>query len=351
MKKAKRYNLIECAGAPYEIGRQWGEGCKESILKASEICFNGMMFAYKASKEDVIVRAMRLFPLVQEFDPYLVEIMQGQAAGAGISFEEIFAQKCTFELGFYYSSMSAMCTSFAATGKATAGGQTLLGQTIDWFPGTPIDLIKVHHANGPVQLVVSIASTMEYTLSSVGFGICANATIGKNYAFNMPLGGYIPRVMRQKNIDDAMDLLKQAARGLGYYHLADSRGRMLGIESVSNNFTIINPEKDVLVHSNHYLTEGYKKGDMASELIPDSFSRLERIRSLVDRHYGSITPETAMEIMADHDNYPHSICSHVDPNSPYPSETLASFIMVPAEGVIYATCGNPCECEYSRYEL
>lgn len=36
MKNAKEFTLIKCSGTPYEIGRQWGEGCKESIIKISE---------------------------------------------------------------------------------------------------------------------------------------------------------------------------------------------------------------------------------------------------------------------------------------------------------------------------
>lgn len=42
MKNAKEFKLIECRGTPYEIGRQWGEGCKDSILKISENIGNSM---------------------------------------------------------------------------------------------------------------------------------------------------------------------------------------------------------------------------------------------------------------------------------------------------------------------
>lgn len=351
MKNPKEFKLIECSGTPYEIGLQWGEGCKESIRQASENTFNTMAFVYKASKQDVIAQAMKFLPQVQEFDPYLIDIIKGQAVGAGVSFEEILARKCTFELNFYYNNMTAMCTSFAASGQATEDGRTLLGQTIDWAPGTPIELIKVHHSQGPDQLIVSIANATEYTLSSAGFGLCANATIGQDYACSIPLGCYVPKAMRQNNVDDAMEVLKQAARGLSYYHLADARGRMIGIESVSDDFEIISPQRDYLLHSNHYLTERFKKGDVAPMFITDSFTRLERVQTLFDRHYGSLNLKSIMAILADHDNHPQSICHHVDPNSQFPSVSLAAFIMVPAEGAVYITCGNPCENEFVRYAL
>lgn len=351
MKNAKQLKVIECRGTPYEIGQQWGEACRDSILQGLENSLMGMTLLYNASREEVTSKAMRFLPLVQDFDPYLLEIMRGQAQGAGIKFEEVFTQKCSFELSFYYNNLPSMCTSFAAAGTATENGQTLLGQTIDWFPGTPIDLLKIHHSDGLVQFVLSLANSSEYTFSSAGMGICANATVAQDYSFNLPLGCYMPKVMRQRNVQDGIEILKQAAHGLGYYHLADASEEIMGIESIHNDFEIIHPKNGLLLHSNHYITERFKKGDMAPVIMPDSYHRLNRITTLADQHYGKINLEIAMEILSDHDSYPKSICSHVDPQSQFPSETLASYIMVPGEGAIYVAYGNPCEQDYVRYSF
>lgn len=351
MKDAKQFKLIECRGTAYEIGQQWGEGCKESILKVSENIFNTMSLMYQAPREEVIARTMKLFPLVQEFDPYLIEIMKGQADAAGVSFEEIFTQKCMNELMFQYNNLTGLCTSFAVTGKATQSGKTILGQNIDFFPETPIDLLKIYHSNGLVQFILSFANAGEFTFSSAQFGICANATIGQDYSYNIPLACYLPKVMRQKNISDAMDILKKVARGLGYFHLADANGQMCGIESINNDFEIIHPEKDMLLHSNHYITERFQKADTAPMYQPDSFHRLETIKDLANQHYGHLNPEIAMEILADHNHHPDSICRHINQTSQFTSVTLASFIMIPAEGAIYIASGNPCENEFVRYAL
>ena len=354
MKNDKEFKIIECQGTPYEIGWQWGEGCKESILKVSENICNSMTSYYQASKEEVISNAMKFFPAVQKFDPYLVEIMRGQADATRLSLEEIFTQKCFNELTFSYnniSGLSGLCTSFAATGKATQDGKTILGQNIDFLPEAPIDLLKVHHANGIQQFILSFSNSSEFIFSSVGIGMCANATIGKNYSFNIPVGCYLPRVMREKNIHDAMDVLKQVARGLGYYHLADKDGNMLGIESIHNDFELLYPERDMMLHSNHYLTERFKGEDTAPQLQPDSYHRLDRIHSLVDQYYGHINIEIIKKILADHDQNPYSICRHIDSTVPISSTTLASFIMMPEEGTIYIAAGNPCEYEYVRYEF
>ncbi|NPV93282.1 MAG: hypothetical protein HPY50_21190 [Firmicutes bacterium] len=351
MKKAEGFKLIECRGTPYEIGRQWGEGCKESILKVSENVCNSLASFYQASKEEIVSQAMKFLPAVQGFDPYLIEIMRGQADAAGLSFEEIFTQKCLNELTFYYNNISGLCTSFAATGKATQDGKTILGQNIDFLPGAPINLLKIHHSDGPVQFILSFSNSSEFTLSSAGIGMCANATIGQDYSLNTPVACYLPKVMREKNIRDAMDILKQVARGLGYYHLADLNGHMYGIESIHNDFELLYPERDMLLHSNHYLTERFKGVDTAPQLQPDSYHRLDRVRSLMNQHYGHINIEIVMKILADHDHHPDSICRHIDPAAQIPSTTLASFIMAPGEGAIYIAAGHPCEYEYIRYEF
>lgn len=358
MKHAKEFKLVECSGTAYEIGLQWGEGCRESIHQISQDSFRRLASMYHATQEDVVAQAMKFLPRIQEFDPYLLEIIKGQASATGLSVPEILAQRCMNELLFYYTEIRGLCTAFAATGKATAGGQTLLGQNVDWSPGAIINFLKIHHKDGPDQFVLSFANSSELVLSSAGYGICAQATIGRNYKFNLPLGCYMPRVMRQENLHDAMELLKQVARGVGYFQLADANGVMLGIESTCDDYEIIPPQDGLMLHSNHYLTERFRHddliaylteiGELPPEMATESQKRYERIRSLMHKYYGRITPQTAMEALADHENYPLSICRH-DDKSACPSMTLASFIMVPAEGAMYIASGPPCEHEFVRY--
>lgn len=359
MKTAKEFKLVECSGTAYEIGMQWGEGCRESFYQTSENNFKNLELIHQAKKDEVMTLGMRFLPLIQDFDPYLVDIMKGQAAATGLSFAEIVTHRCIFELSFYYPAIRSLCTGFAATGQATANGQTLLGQNIDWAPGTPIDFLKVHHNGGPDQYILSFSNSSEYALSSAGFGICALATFGKSYAYNLPLACYMPRVMRQNNIHDAMDLFKKVARGLGYYHLADASGNLIGIESTCNDYEVIQPVDDLMFHSNHYLTERFQADDLMDvldemgmlppALVGESQKRYVRMRDLMYKDYGRITPQTAMAVLADHEeNYPFSICRH-DDSSPYPSVTQASFVMVPAEGTIYVACEHPCQHEYVRY--
>lgn len=352
LKNSREFTLVECSGTPYEIGLQWGEGCKDNLLKTTRSSFEGMAAFLQLSKERIVSMAMDHLTSMENFDPYLIEIMRGQAAGAGLPFEEIVAQKCFNDFTcMAMTGLCTLCTSFAATGKATEGGKTLLGQNIDFVPDATIDFLKIKHNDGLVQFVLSFNNWTEYTLSSNGLGICINATFAKNHDFSLPVSGYLSRVMRQKNIGEALELLKQVARGVAYYHLADSKGEMYGIESTHDDWQLILPERDLLIHSNHYLTERFKARDTAPGIQPDSYERLGAGSALLERNYGHITPELVMEALADHHHYPNSICRHIDETKPVSSATLASFVMVPEEGAIYIARGNPCENGFVRYSL
>jgi hypothetical protein len=97
----------------------------------------------------------------------------------------------------------------------------------------------------------------------------------------------------------------------------------------------------------------FKKGSDTEAIIQLFSSKYFRVRQLMDRHYGQLTPQLMMEFLADHNNHPTGICRHYDSETPrlFNAETLASFIMVPAEGKMYLTNGTPCKSEYLEYSI
>lgn len=354
MRLQKQFSVVECSGSPHEIGLQMGDGCRDNIVKALAMTIGGLSLVNNAAKPDIIANAMKYYPKVKASNPELIEQLQGMAEGAGISFEEAFTLKCGFDLGGYYNQLSSMCTSFAVTGEAAENGQTIIGQTIDWFPGCPMDLVRTVHSDGLKQLSLVLWGVVEYTLNSTGFGMCANGTWGsiEKFMFNIPMGFYLTKAMRQNTLEDAMEILRSNARGIGYFHLASAE-KMVGIESIQDDYETILPHKGVLVHSNNYLTERFKISDMSSIVVPDSPDRVDRIRTLINDHYGHITPELMMMLMTDHEKYPCSICRHAEPGKRQEtaSETLAAYVMIPAEGIIYISRGNPCQYDFEKYIL
>lgn len=355
MKEKKTFRVIECGGTPYEIGKQYGSACKENIIQSINMHVGAYNYVYKTSKEQIVSNAMKYFQKSNDFDPYLMEMLKGQADGAGVGFEEVFTLRCALELGEYYQQIMAFCTSFAATGDATKNGETIIGQNIDWSPDFPLDLLKIRHADGLEQLTLAFGGVLEWTLNSKGLGICMNLILSppEDQRLNVPCGCVIPKAMRQGTIGDALGTFCGGARGMLYYGLASEQGDIIGIESTPDDFNVLYPEDDILVHSNHYLTEKFKKGDWVHTLAPDSYLRVDRMRKLMKKNYGKLSAERMMALLGDENNYPNSICRHVDRNKPATMhfETVASVIMIPKEKVMYITYGHPCKYEYAEYKL
>lgn len=170
---------------------------------------------------------------------------------------------------------------------------------------------------------------------------------------HIPLSFYLFKAMRQKSFEDAFEILRNSARGIGYYHLTDTRGNMLGIESIYDGYSVLEPKQGMLVHANHYETIEYAKNDGAHTFITDSFKRAPRLRCLMEEHHGALTPEIMMKLLADHEGFPNSICRHVDgsKSQEFASMSKTSFIMLPEERKMYICAGPPCENKYEEYAL
>lgn len=358
MTSPNHFSPIECCGTAYEIGWQYGAAATENIHKSLELLIHGLQqgpFQAQADTATISAAAGKYLNNVRAFDPTGVERVKGLAEGAGITFEEAFALSCYVELVINYPYLAGMCTSFAVTGPATKDGLTILGQNVDWHPETPLDLLHIKHDDGLEFLSVAFFGAPCLNLTSTGLGNCTNLTLSPMG----PVTGHIPitfliyAAMQKPSFDQAFEVLERSARGLIYHHLADARGNIAGLESVYDGCTVLEPRRGVLVHANHYETDDYTEKDGARTYITDSFQRAPRLRRLIDQHYGDLTPEIMMTLMADHEGHPTSICRHIDPAQPpeFASRSTASLIMVPAEGKIFLSSGPPCKNEYQAYTL
>jgi isopenicillin-N N-acyltransferase-like protein len=87
--------------------------------------------------------------------------------------------------------------------------------------------------------------------------------------------------------------------------------------------------------------------------MPDSPPRAARMRELVLARHGRITPEDMLEVLGDHHGGPHGICRHPHPDVPpaMASESRASFLALPAEGVMWVCAGPPCVGTFSEHAV
>lgn len=350
---------VELEGSYYEIGQGWGTVFKEEMEKVTQIELNIIAAFYQTDIEGVISMGRKYLPAAEQYDPDFMEVLHGFADGACIEFETLFAIRAVLEILFYSKRPEGMCTSFAVTGNATKNGQTIIGQNIDWHPGLPMALLRIQWPNGVKQLALSMGGIWEYSLSShiseSPFGIAATLTATPDQdseSTPVPISIVMNRAARQTSLEKALAVFTAAKTNLASFLLANGKGDIKGVELGLNDFVLIQPERDTLVHANHYESERLKPYDIFVQYVPDSPMRRERLADLLIQDYGKVTENHLMEYLADHNNAPKGICSHVDPASDLPpSATLASVIMVPERKRMYVAPGNPCENGYVPYDL
>jgi isopenicillin-N N-acyltransferase-like protein len=149
-------------------------------------------------------------------------------------------------------------------------------------------------------------------------------------------------------MEEVFDLLRRMPVEYNVnYLMCAGQGNIADLESTTEGPQILHDEgAGYLVHTNHYLSERFATGDNFKRSFPDSFPRLERIRSLVESRYGSITVEDIQHFLSDHSGYPTSICRH-DKGM----RTVASLIAEPAQGRMHVAVGNPCQNRYVTYTI
>jgi len=356
MEEERRLSIIECSGDDYEVGRQYGEAARGNIDKSVNDLMARVKGFHGASKKEVTLNARKYLPAVEKFDPRLVETLRGQAEGAGVTFDEVFALRCWFELRWYYPRLASMCTSFAVTGEATEGGKMIVGQNFDVSPGVSLDMVRVTRDDGSRELSLVFWGGGELTMNSHGVGIVLNVvpTPVEEQRLVVPCCCLMPKAMREKRLGNTLTLLCTHGRSMLNYTVGGRDGEVFSVETTPDDFNVLQPVNDVLVHANHYLTERFKVGNSrAPGIIGSSYLRQQRLERLIAQEHGSITAQRMMRMMSDHHNHPHSVCVH--PNTDYPPEerstTVASVIMVPEDNAMYAACGPPCTYEYEEYRL
>jgi len=99
------------------------------------------------------------------------------------------------------------------------------------------------------------------------------------------------------------------------------------------------------VHTNHFIDAVHGGHDLGAFSMPDSYVRLGRITRLIENADEPLGDNELHAALADHAEWPNSICCHPDTTSG-PGErwkTNASVVMHPAHRRIDLTCGPPCE--------
>lgn len=351
---------IELKGSYSEIGEQWGHLMKPEIDTAIKLEIDGTAKFFGIDRQVLIQTALKLLPAAESFDPEFLAVIKGMAKGSDNSFEEMFTLRSLLEVLFYLEKLTTpMCSSLAVANDLTRDGKTIIAQNIDWHSGHKFALLKITWPTGVRQLALCMGGMWEYPLTipenGVPFGIAANLTVSMIPDQNVitpPISVVMNKASRQKRLEQALNVMVNAKINMCGFILASAEGDLIGIEHAANTYEILYPENRMLMRANHYLADRFRPMEFFAPFAPDSYLRYARLKHLMEKQKNDFSPETIMTFLADHHNHPKGICTHVDPDSPYPpAETLSSVIMVPESHEYWISNGLPCKGDYIKFKL
>jgi isopenicillin-N N-acyltransferase-like protein len=354
-----RLPLVYLEGSHGEMGVQLGRDRASQVHSMIEMYRR--LFVEAGVKlgldnwEEAILHAHKYLPFAEESTPQYVEEMRGIAEGAGAEFDDVLVLNCIEAITS--DALHLGCTSLAMGPEATASGSVLIGHNEDWIP-EDIHNVFVVHAR-PEDEPAFLAITYGGLLPNIGFNACGIAQCCDSvYPSDARVG--VPRilvsrgVLAARTLSDAIRAACNRRRDAGYNHLiAHESGEIYNVEVSARQFEMLHSDDGMESHANHYLHPRMQAIEKDSGDLVNSRVRLNRARRLMAAQRGTADRHSIQAILADHMNFPQSICNHIvaDDTPLDRQQTIASLVIDLTARTMHASWGTPCCNEFFAYHL
>ena len=354
------FPILHVDGTAYDQGRQHGAALRDAIDHNLAVYVERFATEGQLPLAEARARAERYLPRVATHPAF--DAIRGVADGSGHDVLDVLLLNLRYELLYYQFGVCAVpdgCTAFAVLPGASANGHLLIGQNWDWIPQVRGAVLHTREPDGLETLSFTEAGIVggKIGLNSAGLGLAINgllSTADDWSRLQLPFHLRCYDILRSRDLDAAVSIVTRTRRACSAnFILAQTPARLVDLEAAPDSLRELAPTDGYLVHTNHFL-DPRQLGveEPPSERRPHSYLRLTRMQSLLDAR----RPVSVADLEAclrDHDDYPDSICRHVDQQLP-PEEhyiTVASAIMDLDERSLRLTDGQPCERLYEGVSL
>jgi isopenicillin-N N-acyltransferase-like protein len=338
--------LIKVRGTHREVGRQIGKRLGPGL--------RAMAARWQAEPpggrrwDDVLAQARLYLAPSRQVYPHYVEELEAMAGAAGLPFETLFVGVC--EELWETAAWRGGCTDMAARGRATANGSTLLAHTNDLGPEAEekLVLLQVQAGDEPEFLGVSVGG-LAYSagLNAAGIGLTGNEVTSNDVRPGVPRLLVVRAILAARRLEEALDACLLLQRASSYNNVVgDAHGEVYCMEGSATDCEPIYIEDDVLAHANHYVSPAMRHFEAANPDNGGSIVRYNRARRLLRENFGWLTPERFQALLADHANYPGSICKHG-----LETVTVFSIILELETRRAWIGRGRPCQTTFCEYTL
>ncbi|MCI8888548.1 MAG: acyl-CoA--6-aminopenicillanic acid acyltransferase [Hungatella sp.] len=340
--------IIVTAANPYEMGIQYGTQARSWILKARDY-YREMFERKKENWSKVQKCSMDFFKEVEAAYPEQAQEVEGIAAGAGVSVEDIMSINSRYEISKFPKLPE--CTTGAVLPEAAENGHTLAFKNWDLNIQVRehIVFLVIRQPDFWMAGFTEAGQMIRDGINSYGISLVSNnlQSTEDHYGLGIPVTFLRRRILYSKTFQEAEQVLLNSKRTISNnIMLIDCRNGMArDYEWYPSGADILEPEAGVLTHANHFV-----KCPERDALTGRPRNRDARLRELMMVHHGHITVGHIKAALRDHKYYPLSICGHPgDPKDPYTKDraTVSSMIVDFRANEIYACIGSPCEEDYT----
>jgi isopenicillin-N N-acyltransferase-like protein len=346
--------VYEWSGSAFEIGRQHGETLRDEIIGEFAPALQSAAGVLGVSEARVLDRHRALYE--RQFAallPRAIEEIQGIARGAELSYEQAFF--AATRDGVRPTQLADGCTAFFCGKSTTRTGGVLLGQTKDTpAPLSRYRIMKLHYDDGLRVVTLNYPGWIAHAgISSNGLANTGNSLYAAPPDEETVPFSLLKRLVMEKN--STQEVLRSVA-GLHFENccviIGDAAGAGICIEYVAGRQSTRDVSGEAFGHANSVLDPELKPlEDNAHDLCGDSASspfRQKRIQHFLDEARGDLNVDRLKTFVADHEEYPHSICRHGECGD---SSTTAAFIADLDAAALHVCIGNPCIAPFTEYSV
>ena len=361
---------VRVEGTSYQRGRQYGTQAAAQVRLSVQAYRQA--FAHFAGWDWPTVRreAARFEAPIGAFRPAYLEEMRGIADGADLDLTDVLAINVRTEVMYSAKArhapraprLPAECSAFAHVPAPGQPGPAIIGQNWDWLlhAAQTLVVLEVRPDEGPDFVTVVEAGLLAKTgMNAAGLGLVTNALVtdADTGEPGLPYHVLLRAVLDCGTVTEALKVLQAGLRSsAANYLIAHASGAALDIEAAPGDFTRLYPlfpEDGVLLHTNHFLTPRLDPVDLSLWAMPDSAVRLQRLKAATTAGQHPLTLDDFRALLADHADYPNSVCAHPDP-ADHPCEqgtTVASVLMDLTARRLWLAAGHPCQVPYELLDV
>ncbi|MFO7741744.1 MAG: C45 family peptidase [Anaerolineae bacterium] len=295
--------------------------------------------------------------------PRVVNLIRGQADALGYEFEHLLR----YDLVSYLRddlltrerARAEGCTTWAATGSASADGLPILAKNRDYrlehLPLQTVSCVKPVAGHRYV-CAGSAGSPGVYCggINEAGLAVADTHVASTNMGPGLPDYALMMHLLETYDVvSSAVDYLRSVPRlGRNHLILADVQGEVAVFESGHSSYGLFSTRDGTLVNTNHPVSPHLRHHftDLSPPVVKgNTFRRYDKVSEALRGAYGQIDVAFARGLMAAHDGPLASVCRH--PMDGCDSATIAACIFLPTDRTMLFCHGLPCQGTYEPFVL